>query len=199
MAIEKPVSGAAAVPPPEVREAGEAGRLRVTGQWAGMPAAWRAIDRRIVTGTQWLLCGVGVAFAAMITLEVISRYVFSFSIYFVNAAARLLLVWFFMLGAGIAMRHGAHVGFEMLLSALSPAARRAMVPIGLLATCVFSVEMIFAGWVSVGPALAQSEPGLGISLVWPILAIPVGFALLLYHTVVIMWTVTRVAPAGDRA
>ncbi|HTQ01037.1 MAG TPA: TRAP transporter small permease [Casimicrobiaceae bacterium] len=190
-------SGAAAIPQPEVVDADEAGRRRVDAQWALMPEGWRRLDRRIIVWTQWLLCVVGVAFAAMITLEVVSRYVFSFSIYFVNAAARLLLVWFFTLGAGIAMRHGAHVGFELLLSALPWRARRAVVLAGLGCTAVFCVEMIYAGIVAAGPAWSQSEPGLGISLLWPMLAIPVGFALLLYHTAVIIWIVTH-APEADR-
>jgi TRAP-type C4-dicarboxylate transport system permease small subunit len=189
---------AAAIPAPEIVDADEAGRRRVEVQWALMPEAWRRLDRRIVVWTQRLLCVVGVTFAAMITLEVISRYVFSFSIYFVNAAARLLLVWFFTLGAGIAMRHGAHVGFELLLSALPSRTRRAVVLVGLGCTAVFCAEMIYAGIVAGGPAWNQSEPGLGISLLWPMLAIPVGFALLLYHTAVIMWMVAR-APERNEA
>jgi TRAP-type C4-dicarboxylate transport system permease small subunit len=164
-----------------------AGRKRVAAQWARMPRAWRVVDRGIVQTTQGALFVAGVLFAAMITLEVISRYVFSFSISFVNAAARLLLVWFFLLGAGIAMRHGAHVGFELLVSALSVRARRIVVVAGLVLTMVFSAEMVWAGYRALGPALAQTEPGLDISLMWPILALPVGFALLLYHTAVVAW------------
>lgn len=131
--------------------------------------------------TQWVLCGGGVLFAAMITLEVLSRYVFSFSIYFVNAAARLLLVWFFMLGAGVALRHGAHVGFELVTAALPRRTRRVMELVALAAIAVFCIEMIFAGVEAMGPAWLQSEPGLGTSLAWPIVAIPAGFAFLLYH------------------
>jgi TRAP-type C4-dicarboxylate transport system permease small subunit len=152
-----------------------------------MPQRWRRADRAIVIATQWLLCGGGVVFAAMITLEVVSRKFFNFSIYFVNAASRLLLVWFFMLGAGIALRHGAHVGFELLTAALPPRARRAVEVVGLLAVAAFSAQMLYAGIRSMGPAWLQSEPGLGISLAWPILAIPVGFAFLLYHVIVMMW------------
>jgi len=195
MATQVPFSSTATPPPEEMVDADEAGRRKVAGQWARMPAGWRQVDERIVVATQYVLCIVGVLFAAMITLEVVSRYVFSFSIYFINAAARLLLVWFFMLGAGVAMRHGAHVGFELLLSALSPPTRRVVVLVGLLACAAFCVEMIFAGVVALGPAWRQSEPGLDIPLAWPILAIPVGFLLLLYHIAVVMWLEAR----GDRA
>ena len=188
--------GAAVIPPPEMEEADAGGRRKLAEQWARMPPAWRRADATLVVATQWTLCVGGVLFAAMITLEVISRYVFSFSISFVNAAARLLLVWFFMLGAGIALRHGAHVGFELITAALPPRARRVVELVGLLAVAVFCIEMLYAGVQAMGPAWAQNEPGLDISLGWPVLAIPVGFAFLLYHAIVMMWLRLR---AGDSA
>ena len=178
-------------------DADTAGRARVALQWALMPPAWRGVDRGVVRGTEWALFATGVLFTAMITLEVVSRYLFSFSISFVNAAARLLLVWFFMLGAGIAMRHGAHVGFELLLSRLTAGRRRRVVLFGLTLTVVFCGEMVWAGLYALGPAAAQTEQGLGISLVWPVLAIPLGFALLLYHTLVILWIELRGARAHE--
>jgi TRAP-type C4-dicarboxylate transport system permease small subunit len=175
----------------------EAGKLRTDEQSKLLPGAWQRADRAIVRATEAALFAVGVLFTIMITLEVISRYVFNFSIYFVNAAARLLLIWFFLLGAGIALRHGAHVGFELLLSALTAERRRLVVFGGLCVTGVFYLEMIWAGIHSLGPAMRQSEPGLDISLAWPILAIPVGFALLLYHLLVIMWVELRREQPSD--
>ena len=134
----------------------------------------------------------------MITLEVISRYVFSFSISFVNALARMLLVWFFLLGAGIALRRGAHVGFELLLSKLSPGARRALVQVGFALAVVFYLEIIWSGWQALPALLTQTEPGLDVSLVWIASAIPLGCLLLLYHTVVLMWLEAHPAPQGMR-
>ena len=129
MATLEPFSSTATPPPDEIVDPDVAGRRKVEGQWSLLPEGWRRFDRGIITGTQYLLCVVGILFAAMITLEVLSRYVFSFSMYFVNAASRLLLVWFFLLGAGIAMRHGAHVGFELLLSKVAPGPRHVTAPV----------------------------------------------------------------------
>jgi TRAP-type C4-dicarboxylate transport system permease small subunit len=180
----------------DLPEAGDAGALRVLDQTLLLPGAWRQADRLIVKGTEVTLFAIGALFTAMVTLEVISRYVFSFSIYFVNAAARLLLVWFFLLGAGIALRHGAHVGFELLLSAMAPHRRRTVVLLGLTLTGVFCAEMVWGGVHALGPAWYQTEAGLDISLAWPVLAIPVGFALLLYHVLVIIWTEVRRGHGG---
>ena len=194
MASQEPFSSTATPPPDEIVDPDVAGRRKVAGQWSRLPEGWRRFDMAMISWTQYLLCIVGVLFAAMITLEVLSRYVFSFSMYFVNAASRLLLVWFFLLGAGIAMRHGAHVGFELLLSKVAPGPRHVIVLIGLLCCAVFSLEMVYAGVVALGPAWRQSEPGLEIPLAWPILSIPVGFALLVYHIAVIMWLEWRATP-----
>ena len=175
----------------DMQDVDKMGLVKVARQARALPVLWRHADRTIVRSTEFTLFAIGVLFTAMLTLEVISRYVFSFSISFVNAAARFLLVWFFLLGAGIALRHGAHVGFELLLSSLSASRRRVMVLLGLLLSSIFSIEMVWSGFHSLGPAMMQTEAGLDVSLVWVVLAIPVGFALLLYHTVVLVWVEVR--------
>ena len=70
-----------------------------------------------------LLFVIGALFTGMIVLEVVSRYLFDFSIFFINGAAQFLLVWFFLLGAGLALREGSHVGVEFLIKAVSTASR----------------------------------------------------------------------------
>ena len=162
------------------------GAVRLAQHRRALPPAWRAIDRTLVRASEVTLFVVGAAFTVLITLEVISRFVFSFSIFFVNALAQLLLVWFFMLGAGLALRQGAHVGFELLVSALAPARRRALLLAGYALSLVFFAEMIWGGIFSIAPAWPQTEGGLGVSVVWFVLAIPVGFVLLAYHLLVLV-------------
>ena len=168
-------------------DAESAGRLVVAAQSDRLQPPWRTADRLIVEGTNVALFAIGMVFTLMITLEVISRYVFSFSISFVNALARLLLVWFFLLGAGVALRRGAHVGFELLLSRMAPRTRQAVALLGLMLAAIFYVQMIWSGYYALGPARTQTQAALDMSLAWVVSAIPVGCALLLYHTVVLMW------------
>jgi TRAP-type C4-dicarboxylate transport system permease small subunit len=174
-----------------------AGRRLVEAQWPQLPRAWRNADRLIVETTHIALFAIGMLFTLMITLEVISRYVFSFSISFVNALARMLLVWFFLLGAGIALRRGAHVGFELLLSRMKPGGRKVLVLFGLTLAAIFYAEMLWSGFYSFDAMRMLTEPGLDISLAWIVAAIPVGCALLLYHTIVLMWLEAR-KPARER-
>ena len=159
---------------------------KIAAQSAALPPIWRSFDRFVIGASEVSLFAVGAFFTVMITLEVISRYLFNFSILFINAAARFLLVWFFLLGAGLALRHGAHVGFELITSRLPPGAKRVVIFIAQLLAMVFFIEMVWGGLYSLGPAMNQIEPGLEIRLVWAFLAIPVGFGLLIYHMLVLM-------------
>jgi len=163
----------------------------VAVQQQALPPAWRALDRAMMRATAVVLCAVGGLFTVMVTAEVVSRYVFSHSIFFVNAGARLLLVWFFLLGAGVALRHNAHVGFELLVARMHGARRRAVLTVAYLASLVFFLEMIWGGIYSIGPALPQNEAGLGISVMWFVLAVPVGFVLLTYHLLVLLTVLWR--------
>lgn len=151
-----------------------------------LPAAWRAIDRAIVRATEFAVFAIGALFTILVSLEVLSRYVFQFSIMFVNAGARFLLVWFFVVGAGLALRRGAHVGFELLVSRVRRGRQRRVVLGAQALAMLFFAEMIWAGVYSLGPAWRQIEPGLEVSLVWAFLSIPAGFALLAYHMAVLM-------------
>ncbi len=171
---------------------------KIDQQYRFLPPAWRAADRCIMRATEVFLFIVGALFTVMVTLEVISRYIFNFSISFVNSGSRFLLVWFFILGAGPALRYGAHVGFELLVGALPPRRRRTVVLVAQFLALAFFAEMVWAGYYSLGPAWRQTEPGLEVSLLWAFLSIPVGFTLLIYHMAVLIAVELARAPADGQ-
>jgi TRAP-type C4-dicarboxylate transport system permease small subunit len=148
-----------------------------------MLAAWRHIDRQILRATRVLLFVLGLVFIVLVSFEVASRLVLETSIYFVHAVTLFLLVWFFLLGAGLALREGAHVGFDVVVGALPPSPRRIVIRVAHVLAITFFVLMIWSGLATLRPALTQIENALGISLIWVMLAFPIGFGLLVYHQV----------------
>ena len=172
-------------------DAGDRASRVVAEQQSMLPPAWCAFDRLLLRATSGVLLAVGAVFTAMVTAEVLSRYLLSFSLFFVNSGARLLLVWFFLLGAGVALRHNAHVGFELLVSRLHGAKRRTVLTVAYVCSLVFFLEMLWGGAYSIAPAIPQIEAGLGISVVWFVLAVPAGFLLLAYHMVVLIVVLWR--------
>lgn len=155
-------------------------------QFALMPPVLYRIDHIVIKATEWFLVAAGVLFTFLISYDVVSRYAFGSSSFFVSAAAKFLLLWFFLLGAGLALRQGAHVGFELLLNSLKPRRARAVKLVGQILSLIFFVEMLWSGIAALGPASRQLEPAFNLSLVWGFLAIPVGFTLMIYHMLVLM-------------
>jgi C4-dicarboxylate transporter DctQ subunit len=146
----------------------------------------RAFDAALIRATRAITVAIGAAFTLFLCIGIVGRYLASFSVSFVEAGARFLLVWFFLLGAGLALREGAHVGLD-LLRQMAPAriARFIDLAAGL---CVLAFcALVLAG---TGGAMATSasmvEPTLGISSAWGMAAVPVGIALLVYHQVVML-------------
>jgi TRAP-type C4-dicarboxylate transport system permease small subunit len=166
-------------------------------QRSSLPPKWRAFDRAIIQTTKFSVFLIGFFFTAMVTLEVLSRYIFNFSIFFINAAARLLLVWFFLLGAGLGLREGAHVGFVIVLRALPGDWRRIGLLIGQFLMFIFFFQMVWSGLHTLGPSLGQSEPGLGISIFWVMISFPISFGLLSYHLITLVVVELRKTPTED--
>lgn len=179
-------------------DAGDRASRAVAAQQKVLPSSWRTFDRLLLHVTSLALFAVGAVFTVMVTAEVVSRYALGSSIFFVNSGARLLLVWFFLLGAGVALRHNAHVGFELLVSRMHGARRRAVLTAAYACSLVFFLEMIWGGLYSIAPAIPQNEAGLGISVVWFVLAVPVGFFLLAYHMIVLLAVLWREPTAIDQ-
>jgi TRAP-type C4-dicarboxylate transport system permease small subunit len=164
-----------------------------------LPAVWQRIDHCLLHATEVVAAAVGMLFTVLVTTEVASRYLFNFSIFFVSSSAIFLMVWFFMLGAGLALRQGAHVGFELLSSSLPLSLARACFFIGQGLTFFFFLAMFWSGVRTIGPAARQMEGALGISLMWVMLAFPVGFFLLIYNQIVIFIATTRRWPKENKA
>lgn len=163
-----------------------------------LPAGWRRVDGWILRATRWMAIAVGLTFTMLVSLEVASRYLLDFSIFWVNSASIFLLVWFFLLGAGLALRQGAHVGLELLIAHLSPRLARITFLIAQVPSLIFFCAMLWSGLNAIGPASRQMEGALGISLMWVMLAFPVGFLLLLYNQAAMFVAALRKPGGRDR-
>src|SRR5690242_17473623 len=67
------------------------------------------IDRVIVLVTSAVLGAIGMTFVVLLCAAVLGRYLLDLPLAFIEESSRVLLVWFFMLGVGLAFRKKAHV------------------------------------------------------------------------------------------
>jgi TRAP-type C4-dicarboxylate transport system permease small subunit len=123
--------------------------------------------------TKWVTHGLEIAIVACLTLmailvfgNVVLRYAFDSSIAVSEELARLLFVWLIFLGAILASRQHAHIGFDTLVKSLPTGWKKAMIALSgslMLAACVI---FVIGGWKQTVINLDNSYPVLGISYAW---------------------------------
>ena len=72
------------------------------------------LERAFVRVNQWLVVALMGSMAMLVFVNVITRYVFNFSIIWAEEFSQYLMIWIAYLGAGLALREGRHVAVEML-------------------------------------------------------------------------------------
>lgn len=81
-----------------------------------------AVDRL----ARWLIISASALMIGIVTLQVLLRYGFNTSIDWSEEISRLLFVWCMFLAIPLGIREGAHVGLELLVAHIPPAARGAL-------------------------------------------------------------------------
>ena len=104
--------------------------------------------------------------ALLVFGNVVLRYGFDSGIAVSEELARLLFVWLVLLGAILASRQHAHIGFDTLVKSLPPKAKKAAIAFTgtlMLGACVI---FVIGGWQQTAINLDNSYPVLGISYAW---------------------------------
>ncbi len=102
----------------------------------------------------------------MVFGNVVLRYGFNSGIAVSEELSRWMFLWVIFLGAAIAVREKAHMGSDMLVEHLPPAAQKAVVVLG-------QVLMLWVTWLMFTGSLAQTRinweveaPVTGASMAW---------------------------------
>lgn len=104
--------------------------------------------------------------AILVFGNVVLRYAFDSGIAVSEELARLLFVWLIFLGAILASRQHAHIGFDTLVKSLPTKWKKTVITLTgilMLAACVI---FVIGGWQQTVINLDNSYPVLGISYAW---------------------------------
>ena len=156
-------------------------------------ATFHTIDRLILTITSALVAGLTALMTAVVIIGVFYRYVLNDALPWPEELARYSLIWLSWLGGGLAVRRGAHVATDILVSHLAPGPRRVLLFVGNVLIIGFLLIVLVNGITLVGRVGYQSTIALGISMQIPYAAAPLGAAMMLYHLLVLM-IVPQAAP-----
>ena len=141
----------------------------------------RAFERWFVEANKWALVLLLAAMSCIVFANVSLRFLTNFSITWSEEVARYLMIWMTFIGAGLALRFGAHVAIANFQEMLPTSAQRLMRGAVALLLFVFCLIMVWMGYDYMSRMRFQVTPATRVSFSYIYAAMPIGFVLLIAH------------------
>jgi len=142
----------------------------------------RRIDR---DAERWLLLVFYVMLVATMAIEVLRREIFAYSSIWGEEIVRYSFIYLAWIGAAAAVKERAHIRIDVVMHYLGPRPKALLYIFGDLVMAAVAVVALY--WsletVHVSAKFGSVTDGLRISKVWFLMAVPVGFSLMLFRLV----------------
>lgn len=130
---------------------------------------------------RWALLVFYVMLVMTMAVEVLRREIFSYSSIWGEEVVRYSFIYLAWIGAAAAVKERAHIRIDVVMHYLGPRPKAMLYMFGDLV--MFGVAVIALYWsmetVLVSWKFGSVSHGLRISMVWFLMAVPIGFALML--------------------
>ena len=138
----------------------------------------RRIDR---DAERWLLLVFYVMLVATMAIEVLRRELLSYSSIWGEEIVRYSFIYLAWVGAAAAVKERAHIRIDVVMHYLGPRPKALLYILGDLVMAAVAVVALYWSWetVLVSAKFGSVTDGLRVSKVWFLMAVPVGFALML--------------------
>ena len=131
--------------------------------------------------TEYALFLLVAGMVAIVFAQVIFRFVLRASLPWSEEAARYIMAWISMLGAGIGIRRKGHIGVEAVVMLLPAAFKKAVAALAASIASGFFLGVVVYGVNICRVVSAQESPAMEISMAIPYASLVVGgFLMLLY-------------------
>ena len=144
-----------------------------------------AFDKWLIRINRWAVQWILAAMAVMVFANVALRFLTDNSILWVEELSRYLMIWLTFIGAGLVLRYGGHIGIDNLQENF-PKYAKAMRVVIFAIMMAFFVFMVMVGVRYSLFTWGQSTPVMEIPVGAVYLAMPIGFALLIVHGLIMM-------------
>lgn len=134
---------------------------------------------------KWALLVFYVMLVLTMAIEVLRREVFSYSSIWGEEIVRYSFIYLAWVGAAAAVKERAHIRIDVIMHYLGPRMKALLYIFGDLVMFAVAVIALYWSWeaVHVSWKFGSVSHGLRISMVWFLLAVPVGFALMILRLV----------------
>jgi C4-dicarboxylate transporter DctQ subunit len=150
----------------------------ITQEGIDVPGFLRALDKN---AERWALLVFYVLLVVTMSVEVIRREVFAYSSIWGEEVVRYSFIYLAWIGAASAVRERAHIRIDVIVHYLGPRGKAFIYMLGDIV--MFAVALVALYWsfetVAVSWKFGSVSHGLRISMVWFLMAVPVGFTLLI--------------------
>lgn len=156
-----------------------------------------SVDRVVALTCQGALLATGTVLMAVLTANVVARYVLDTGGFdWAEEVPEQLFPWFIMAGVALAVQHGGHIAVEWLLGKLGRDGKRIVLLAGHALVLVAYLVLCWQSLVVADIVSIELSPALGLPKTYGYWAIAVGCALLAVGTAT---TAIRIALLGPEA
>ena len=140
----------------------------------------RAINQN---AERWALLLFYTVLVLTMAIEVIRREVFSYSSIWGEEIVRYSFIYLVWIGAASAVKERAHIRIDVLFHSVGPRTKAALYILGDLVMLSIAVIALYWSFETVGVSwqFGSVTDGLRISKVWFLMAVPLGFALIIFR------------------
>ncbi|MHA6265186.1 TRAP transporter small permease [Arenibacterium sp. CAU 1754] len=146
----------------------------------------RRIDRN---AERWALLFFYVMLVVTMAVEVLRREVFAYSSIWGEEIVRYSFIYLAWIGAAAAVKERAHIRIDVILHYMAPRLKALIYIFGDLV--MFGVALVALYWsfetVMVSAKFGSVSHGLRVSMVWFLMAVPAGFALMIWRLLQSFW------------
>lgn len=132
---------------------------------------------------RWALLVLYILLVATMAVEVIRREVFAYSSIWGEEIVRYSFIYLAWIGAAAAVRERAHIRIDVVFNYISGRAKSVLYIFGDLVMLGVALVAIYWSWetVAVSWKFGSVSHGLRVSMVWFLLAVPIGFGLMIFR------------------
>ena len=145
---------------------------------------WAIRFRNKLVQIEQFICAVAMfALVCTVSWGVVERYILKVGSGWPDELSRYLCTWAMLIGAGLCVARGAHVGVEVFVRALPQNIQRGVEFISYIMCLIFTTVLAYVGWQYFGRLMnsMQLTPTIEFPIAYAYLAIPAGAALMTVH------------------
>lgn len=145
---------------------------------------WAIRVRNMLVRVEECICALSMfALVCTVSWGVVERYILRVGSGWPDELARYLSIYAMMIGAGLCVARGAHVGVEVFVRVLPQKTQRVFEFVSYMLCTVFTVTLAYVGFQYYGKLMrsAQLTPTIEFPIAYCYLAIPIGAILMTGH------------------